>query len=292
MIKEVLLTNARNDGRGWGIAGQARNDGRGGLSRNQNYNNKWEVIVITLEQFFKENPSIALGFSGGVDSSYLLYVGLRLGAKVKAYFVKTEFQPDFELQDAYRIAEQLGTKITVLEIDIMDNEQVVYNPPDRCYFCKAAIFGALRKQASADGITLVIDGTNASDDIADRPGIKALSELSVRSPLRECGITKAEVRRLSKDAGLFTWDKPAYACLATRIPSGRSITKELLRRVEGAEDALFALGFTDLRVRVFEGAARLQFPKSQMSEAVNKNADIVKALKPYFSSVLLDLEGR
>jgi uncharacterized protein len=247
---------------------------------------------VILEQFFKDNPSVALGFSGVVDSSYLLYAGMRYGAKVKAYFVKTAFQPDFELQDAYRLAAQVGADITVLEKDISCETQIISNPPDRCYFCKTAIFGALQKQASADGFSVVIDGTNASDDIADRPGMKALTELSVRSPLRECGITKDEVRRLSKEAGLFTWNKPSYACLATRIPSGRPITKELLQRVEKAEDALFALGFTDFRVRVLEEAAKLQFPQEQMREAVNCRAEIVKAIKPYFPAILLDLEGR
>lgn len=247
---------------------------------------------MTLELFFKENPSAALGFSGGVDSSYLLYAGLHYGAKIKAYFVKTAFQPEFELKDSCRLAEQLGAEITVIEKDILSNEQVVSNPPDRCYHCKTAIFNTLREQALMDGFTLVIDGTNASDDAADRPGMKALSELSVASPLRECGITKSDVRRLSKDAGLFTWDKPAYACLATRIPPGRTITKELLGRVNGAEDAVFALGFTDFRVRVLDEAARLQFPQEQLSAVFEKRKVIVKAIKPYFPAVLLDLEGR
>jgi uncharacterized protein len=247
---------------------------------------------MTLEQFFKENPVVALGFSGGVDSSYLLYAGKHYSANIKAYYVKTAFQPEWELQDAYRLARQTGTEITVLESDILDNAAIISNPHDRCYFCKTSIFGIICSQASADGVPLVIDGTNASDDAADRPGMKALTELSVRSPLRECGITKNEVRRLSKEAGLFTWNKPAYACLATRIPSGQTITKTLLQRIEKAEDVLFALGFTDFRVRVLGEAARLQFPQEQMSNVLNKRADIVKAIKPYFTAVLLDLECR
>jgi uncharacterized protein len=251
-----------------------------------------EDNFITLEQFFKENPAVALGFSGGVDSSYLLYAAKHYGAHIKAYYVKTAFQPEWELQDAYRLAQQIETKITVIEKNILDNSQVVSNPPDRCYFCKTSIFGAICSQALADGIPLVIDGTNASDDATDRPGMKALTELSVRSPLRECGITKDEVRRLSKEAGLFTWNKPAYACLATRIPSGRTITAELLQRIEKAEDALFALGFTDFRVRVLGEAARLQFPQEQTDDVSNKRTSIVKAIKPYFTAVLLDLESR
>jgi len=217
---------------------------------------------------------------------------MHYGAKVKAYYVKTAFQPEFELQDANRLAEQVGTDITVLELSVLDNKKIVSNPHDRCYYCKAAIFGALQKQALADGITLVIDGSNASDDVNDRPGMKALSELSVRSPLRESEITKDEVRRLSKEAGLFTWYKPAYACLATRIPTGRIITQELLQRIEKAEDVLFTLGFSNFRVRVFEDAARLQFPAEQMSEALFKRKDIIIAMKPYFSTLLLDLDCR
>jgi uncharacterized protein len=247
---------------------------------------------MTLEQFFKENHDVVLGFSGGVDSSYLLYAGKHYGAHIKAYYVKTAFQPEWELLDAYRLAQQIGTEITAIEKNILDNSHVVSNPPDRCYFCKTGIFGAICSQALADGIPLVIDGTNASDDATDRPGMKALTELSVRSPLRECGITKDEVRRLSKEAGLFTWNKPAYACLATRIPSGRTITEELLQRIEKAEDALFTLGFTDFRVRVLGEAARLQFPQEQMNNVLNKHMDIIKTIKTYFPAVLLDLESR
>jgi uncharacterized protein len=248
--------------------------------------------VIALEQFFKENPQAALGFSGGTDSSYLLYAGLRYGAKIKAYFVKGAFQPEFELHDAYRIARKIGTEITVLEADVLQNAQVAANPPDRCYFCKCAVFGMICERAKADGFSLVIDGTNASDDVTDRPGMKALNELSVRSPLRECGIAKDQVRRLSKKAGLFTWNKPAYACLATRIPAGQAITKELLQRVENAEAALFALKFSDFRVRVTGEAAKLQFPHDQMKKVLHKRNDIIKAIKPYFPAILLDLEGR
>ena len=247
---------------------------------------------MMLERFFKENPVVALGFSGGVDSSYLLYAGLRYGAKVKAYYVKTAFQPEFELQDARHLAKHIGAEMTVIEMDVLSDAQVVANPDNRCYYCKTAIFGTLCAMARADGIPLVIDGTNASDDAADRPGMKALAELAVRSPLRECNITKDEVRRLSKEAGLPTWDKPAYACLATRIPSGRTITKELLQRVEKAEEVLFALGFTDFRVRVMGEAAKLQFPPEQMNKLLDKRPDVVKKIQPYFPTVLLDLEGR
>ena len=247
---------------------------------------------MELRDFFQECPKVALGFSGGVDSAYLLYAALDHGAQVRPYFIKTAFQPQFELEDARRLCAQLGVELTVVELDVLQIPGVAENPPDRCYHCKRALFGRLRQQAQADGYTVLIDGTNASDDAGDRPGMRALGELSVRSPLRECGITKAQVRALSKEAGLFTWDKPAYACLATRVPTGEAITPETLRKVEAAEEALFSLGYSDLRVRVFHGAARLQLPGQQLEQAAKERGAILQALAPWFDTVLLDLKER
>ena len=247
---------------------------------------------MTLEQFFQENPRCALGFSGGVDSAYLLYAGVKAGADIRPYFIKTAFQPAFELADAKKLAEGLGVEVTVLELDALADPRVAANPADRCYFCKQNLFRTLKDRAIADGYPVLLDGTNASDEAGDRPGMRALAELSVRSPLRECGLTKAEIRARSREAGLFTWDKPAYACLATRVPAGETITADILARVEGAEDALFRLGYTDFRVRVFHGAARLQLPRGQMERAVREAEELRQALKPYFTPILLDLEGR
>lgn len=247
---------------------------------------------MELRDFFQECPKVALGFSGGVDSAYLLYAALDHGAQVRPYFIKTAFQPQFELEDARRLCAQLGVELTVVELDVLQVPGVAENPPDRCYHCKRALFGRLRQQAQADGYTVLIDGTNASDDAGDRPGMRALGELSVRSPLRECGISKAQVRALSKEAGLFTWDKPAYACLATRVPTGEAIIPETLRKVEAAEEALFSLGYSDLRVRVFHGAARLQLPGQQLEQAAKEREAISQALAPWFDTVLLDLKER
>ena len=247
---------------------------------------------MTLEQFFQENPRCALGFSGGVDSAYLLYAGVKAGADIRPYFIKTAFQPAFELADARKLAAGLGAEVTVLELDALADPRVAANPADRCYFCKQNLFRTLKERAIADGYPVLLDGTNASDEAGDRPGMRALAELSVRSPLRECGLTKDEIRARSREAGLFTWDKPAYACLATRVPAGEAITADLLARVEGAEDALFRLGYTDFRVRVFHSAARLQLPRGQMERAVREAETIQAALKPYFTPILLDLEGR
>ena len=247
---------------------------------------------MTLQEFFEENPKAAIAFSGGVDSSYLLREGLRFGKDVKAYYVKSQFQPEFELADAKRLAAELGANMQIIEVDVLQQEAVIQNPPNRCYYCKQAIFGTILAAAAADGYTVILDGTNASDDAGDRPGMQALAEMRVLSPLRLCGLTKDEIRRKSREAGLFTWDKPAYACLATRIPSGMQITGELLTRVEGAEGALFAMGFTDFRVRVRDGGALLQFNRAQMEEARARRAEITEKLMPWFPVLLPDWEVR
>ena len=247
---------------------------------------------MTLAEYFSAHPRAALAFSGGVDSAYLLWAGRHYGCDLTAYYVHTAFQPEFEFRDAQRLAKEVGVPMVVIEADILALPLAAANGPDRCYHCKKALFTKLWEQARRDGHTLLLDGTNASDDAGDRPGMKALRELSVESPLRLCGLTKADVRAASKEAGLFTWDKPAYACLATRVPTGRAIMKEDLERVEKAEDALFALGFTDLRVRLLADAARIQLPEDQWDRAAGRRKEILAALKPWFSAVTLDLETR
>lgn len=245
-----------------------------------------------LRKFFDENRSAALGFSGGVDSSYLLYAGIQAGAQIRPYYIKTPFQPAFELADAVRLTRELGVELTVLELNVLDLEKVRSNPGNRCYYCKQALFGALKRQAEADGFSLILDGTNVSDDAGDRPGMQAIQELQVRSPLRECGLTKDMIRQASREAGLFTWNKPAYACLATRVPFGESITEEMLTKIEHGENALFQMGFTDFRIRLFHQAARIQLPAVQMEQAVKMRRQLREGLSPWFQEVLLDLKER
>lgn len=248
---------------------------------------------MTLQEFFGAHPKAALAFSGGVDSSYLLYAARQLGADVKAYYVKTAFQPEFEYQDALRLASQLGADIQVLTLDVLACPDVTVNPKNRCYFCKQHIFGNILRQAKADGYDTVLDGTNASDQVSDRPGMKALQEMKVLSPLRLTGLTKAEIRRLSQEAGLFTWDKPSYACLATRIPAGTEITGADLARTEWAEDHLMSLGFRDLRVRQLGGdLALVQLPEAQMDTFLALRGEITSTLKTRYAGVILDMEAR
>ena len=247
---------------------------------------------MKLKEFFEEYKKVAVAFSGGVDSAYLLYAAKKYGANVRAYYVKTAFQPEFEFEDAKRLADELKADLKVISLDILSFPDVTANDPLRCYYCKQKIFGNIIKAASEDGFEVLCDGTNASDDAGDRPGMRALKELNVYSPLRICGLTKDEIRRLSKEAGLFTWDKPAYACLATRVPTGTAITGEILSKTERVEDYLFKAGFTDFRVRYAGGAAKVQLNEDQFDAFMSKRKEITEELKKYYSGVLLDLEGR
>ena len=240
---------------------------------------------MNLQEFFAEKPRVAIAFSGGVDSSYLLYAALHYGARARAYYVNSAFQPAFELEDARRLAGELNADMKVLPVDVLASETVTANPPDRCYHCKQMIFRTILAAAEADGFPVLLDGTNASDDAGDRPGMRALRELAVRSPLRECGLTK-------RDAGLFTWDKPAYACLATRIPTGQPITARDLAVTEAAESDLFSLGFTDFRVRMVGHSAKIQLPAAQMPRLLEHRQEILQRLGPDYDGVWLDLEGR
>lgn len=246
----------------------------------------------TLDDFFREYPKIAIAFSGGTDSSYLLYEAMAHGADVKAYFVKGAFQPVFELEDALKLADKLGADMEIINNDILSDEKVMSNDELRCYYCKNAVFGMLKEISERDGYEYLSDGTNASDDPSDRPGMKALEELNILSPLRMCGLTKTEIRKRSKDAGLFTWNKPSYACLATRVPVGRPITKEILENTEKAEGFLFSLGFTDFRVRYADGTAKIQVPSEQMERILKHRHTIIMEFKKFYKDVVLDLKSR
>lgn len=247
---------------------------------------------MKINKFFENNPKVAVAFSGGVDSAYLLYAAKQYAKEVQAYYVSSAFQPQFELEDAARLAKELDVPMRVLPVDVLSSDIIAANPADRCYHCKKMIFEAIRKAAGEDDFYVLLDGTNASDDEGDRPGMRAIRELSVFSPLRDCGLTKEEIRLRSKEAGLFTWEKPAYACLATRIPTGEPITEEKLKVTETAENFLFSLGLTNFRVRRMGDAARLQVTAAQIGKVMENRELITTVLKRFYSAVLLDLEAR
>lgn len=247
---------------------------------------------MTLQEFFTEHPKAALGCSGGVDSSYLLWAAVNAGADIAPYYIQTAFQPAFELEDAQRLCAQIGVKLNVIRLDALADP--VWRPirPTAATTARWGYSGRCGPERRPMATTFCWTAPTPATTRATGPGMKALREMEVRSPLRECGLTKAMIRQESRKAGLFTWDKPAYACLATRVPTGRTITPELLRRVEGAETALFALGFTDFRVRLYGEAARLQLPEGQLAKAVEQRQAIRQALAPWFDVVLLDTQTR
>lgn len=247
---------------------------------------------MQLDRFFEVNSRIAVAFSGGVDSTYLLYAAVKAGADVKAYCVKSAFQPGFEFDDAKRMAERIGAGFEVIDVDVLSDEKVTANPADRCYYCKTHIMDAIKAAAASDGYEIVCDGTNASDDSSDRPGMRVLEELGIRSPLKECGLTKADIRELSKEAGLPTWDKPAYACLATRIKTGEQITKEKLETTEKAESLLMRMGFRDFRVRMRGNDALVQIAEDQHTDAMMRESEIKSALNDLYENVDIDENPR
>lgn len=247
---------------------------------------------MTLQEYFNANPKGALALSGGVDSAYLLHCAQAAGAQVQPYFAETQFQPAFERRDAAQLCSGLGLPLKVLALDVLADAQVRRNPPERCYYCKRKIFSAIAAAAAQDGYRLLWDGTNASDAVMDRPGMRALQELQVQSPLRLCGLTKVQIRAGAKAAGLPVWDKPAYACLATRVQPGMRITAENLARIERAEQALFTLGFRDFRVRQRGDTALLQLPQAQLPRALEQRKVLLRALRAEFSAAVLDLEAR
>ena len=252
-----------------------------------------ERLCSKLLNRLKDIGSAAVALSGGVDSCFLAYAASRVeGGNFAAYYVQSAFQPEFELTDALRAAKEAELPLKIISVDILACEDVVRNPTDRCYHCKKHIFSAICRAAAADGYKTILDGTNASDAEDDRPGMRALREADVLSPLRECGLTKADIRRLAREAGLFTWTKPAYACLATRIPPGELITKNKLHSVEAAENFLFSLGFSDFRVRSVNGTAKLQLKAGQFDELFKQREHVLNELRQYFDAVTLDLEPR
>lgn len=247
---------------------------------------------MELNDYFAAHPRGALAFSGGTDSAFLLWAALEAGADVSPYFIQTPFQPLWERTHAQAFCQQLNCSLTILEADPLGCAEIRHNPANRCYYCKRLLFTTLRQAASEAGYSLLWEGSNASDDADDRPGMRALGELGVESPLRLCGLTKSQIRARSRAAGLPTWDKPSYACLATRFPTGSIITQEALAQVEYGEEQLMELGFSDLRLRLRDWGALLQLPTAQHAAAQAQWDEICRRLRPVFDVVHLDAAGR
>ena len=184
--------------------------------------------VEPLARFFERTPRFAVAFSGGCDSSYLLAAAVAAGCDVHAYGVKTQFQAEFELEDSRRLAREVGFPLTIIEADVLANDAICENPPERCYLCKRFVFGSILGRMREDGFEVLCDGTNATDNPERRPGFRALAELGVVSPLRRAGMTKDDVRAASRKLGIFTADKPSFSCLAVHSPKGERLTQAVL----------------------------------------------------------------
>jgi uncharacterized protein len=253
------------------------------------YNKKYNDLLTFLKQY----KSAAVAFSGGTDSTFLLKASSEaLGSNVLAITAKTPYIPDWEIAEADGFCKEHKIKHKIISLPFP--ESIRNNPDNRCYLCKNILFGIILKEAQKEGIEYVFDGTN-SDDLSDyRPGIRALHELGVVSPLLECGFSKNNIREHAKSMGLKVWDKPAYACLLTRLPYNQPIKDPDFKRIEKAEQFIEKSGFRPVRVRVQGNEARLEMSKDLFARFINENfyETTVKYLKSLgFNFVSLDLEG-
>ena len=249
--------------------------------------------VLALMAWLQAQGRVAVGFSGGVDSTFLAAVAQRvLGKQALAVTIDTPLLARSELREARALARQIGIRLRVERINVLTEPNIAGNPPDRCYHCKKIDFTRIREVAEAAGIACICDGSNV-DDLGDyRPGSRALAEVGSQSPLKQFGFTKDDIRAASRQLGLPTADKPAMACLASRFPYGAQITQRGLTTVERAELALRALGFKQLRVRLHGDVGRIELAAAELGRALKQREKILTLLKAAgIRYVTLDLAG-
>jgi uncharacterized protein len=246
-----------------------------------------------LQQLLKNLKSCAIAYSGGVDSTFLIKVAYDiLGDNALAITATSSTYPKRELEDAKRYAQEIGIPHVIIHSEELDIPEFSDNPSDRCYYCKKELFHKIQEIAKEQHLNAVLDGSNADDTLDYRPGARARNELGVRSPLKEVGLTKQEIRQLSIFLHLKSSGKPPFACLASRIPYGIKITKERLKQVDAAEEHLFLLGIRQCRVRYHDHIARIEVPLDEIPTIITHAQTIIKRFKTLgFTYITLDLEG-
>ncbi|MBD5645255.1 ATP-dependent sacrificial sulfur transferase LarE [Clostridium botulinum] len=254
-----------------------------------NINDKYNNLI----NYLKDLKSVAVAFSGGVDSTLLLKAAKEaLGDNAISITIVSPYIPKWEIREARELVDKIGIKSYFVEVPML--EEIRSNPEDRCYICKKSVFNKIKDLAREKGIKYIVDGTNVDDTKDYRPGMRALKELDVKSPLLDNSINKEEIRVLSKELQLDTWDKPAYACLLSRIPYNQKIKEKDLDRIEKAEVYMMKLGFRAVRVRSHGNLARIEVPQKERVKLFNEDIldKISKELKELgFKYVTVDIEG-
>lgn len=258
-------------------------------------NSELQKKLENLKDYLRDLESVAIAYSSGVDSTFLLKVaGDVLGNKAIAITVNSSFFPERERSEASEFCQKNGIKHITATVNVLGIEKVADNPPDRCYLCKRALFTKMKEIAAEQGIENLAEGSNLDDEGDYRPGLKAIAELHIESPLRECSFTKEDIRSLSKELGLDTWDKPSYACLASRVPYGEKLTPEKLSMIEKSEDFLTELGFGQSRVRHHGDVARIELLPQEFDKLMDKEVreKVYSELNRIgFKYVTLDIRG-
>jgi uncharacterized protein len=261
---------------------------------NKEMNSKLQDKIDSCKTILRSLQSVVVGFSAGVDSTFLLAMAVDvLGTEnVIAAMGISPSLARRERQAGLDLAQQLGAELIEIETGELADPNYAANPPDRCFYCKSDLFARLRKLATERGFRTVLSGANADDTGDFRPGLKAGKELGIRSPLLEAGLSKDDIRAASRAMNLPTWNKPASACLASRVPYGQKVTEEVLGRIEAAEDALKDLGFAQCRLRDHYPVARIEITTDNLPKVVESREQIVEAIKAVgYTYVTLDLEG-